>query len=143
MRGKRGSVLLIVVIAGVIGAYIGYRCVGPPAPPEVDRIIHSESVVNPEVARFYTAIKAGLTSLSAAISAVLLYIYASLYRKMRSEFTLGLMVSTFALMVYAVTANPIFHHIIGHRAVGPGPVLVIPDFFITLALGVLLYLALK
>ncbi|ALV63475.1 MULTISPECIES: hypothetical protein [Thermococcus] len=137
------AVVVIIIAAGILGALIGYRYVGPPGPGEVQRVIHSRSVVDPSTAKLYTTIKAGLTSLSAAMSIVLLWIYGNLYRKLRSEFTLGLIVATSALLVYAVTANPIFHTLIGHRAIGPGPVLVIPDFFITLALAVLLYLALK
>lgn len=103
---RKVLIVLTVILIGLIGAFLGYRYVGPPGPGEVERIIQSPCVIDPATARLYTAIKAGLTSLSAAIGIVLLWIYGNLYRKVRSEFTLGLMVATSALLVYAVTANP-------------------------------------
>lgn len=121
---RKVLIVLTVILIGLIGAFLGYRYVGPPGPGEVERIIQSPpGVIDPATARLYTTIKAGLTSLSAAIGIVLLWIYGNLYRKVRSEFTLGLMVATSALLVYAVTANPLFHRLVGGhtRRSAPGP----------------------
>jgi len=77
------------------------------------------------------------------ISIILIGIYVKLYRKIKSDFTLGLLIVMFAFLVYGITSNPLFYTIFGYWGFGLGPFQMMPDIFATLALGVLLYLSLK
>jgi hypothetical protein len=91
----------------------------------------------------YLPLKAAITCVNIALSVILLAIYVSLYRQIKTEFTIGLIVVTFSLLVYAVTSNPLIHMLFGFRWFGMGPFIMIPDIFATLALAVLLYISLK
>jgi hypothetical protein len=73
----------------------------------------------------------------------LLVIYVDIYRAVRSRFTVGLIVTIVALLVYAITSNPILQLFLGYPISGPGPFLFIPDIFTALAAGVLIYLSLE
>ena len=63
--------------------------------------------------------------------------------KLKSEFTLGLMVFSLTLLLYALTSNPLLQWVFGYQAFGLGPFAMIPELFTTLALAVMLYLTLK
>jgi hypothetical protein len=73
----------------------------------------------------------------------LLVIYLDIYRTVRSRFTVGLIVTIVALLVYAITSNPILQIFLGYPISGPGPFLFIPDIFTALAAGVLIYLSME
>jgi hypothetical protein len=73
----------------------------------------------------------------------LLVIYLDIYRTVRSRFTVGLIVAIVALLVYAITSNPVLHIFLGYPISGPGPFLFIPDIFTALAAGVLIYLSME
>ncbi|MBC7130472.1 hypothetical protein H5T51_04545 [Candidatus Bathyarchaeota archaeon] len=70
-------------------------------------------------------------------------IYADIYRKTRSEFTIGLIIFSAALLLYALTSNPIIIRAFGFRPLGLGPFALLPDLFAFAALMVLLYLSFK
>jgi tellurite resistance protein TehA-like permease len=57
----------------------------------------------------------------------LFIIYAGLYRKLRSSFTLGLMAVIFALGMYAITSNPLIVSLLGGRTGDIGLFQIIPD----------------
>jgi hypothetical protein len=69
--------------------------------------------------------------------------YISIYRKTRSEFTIGLIVFSIAFLMYALTSNPFMIMAFGFRPVGLGPFALLPDVFALGALAVLVYLSLK
>jgi hypothetical protein len=48
-----------------------------------------------------------------------------------------------ALLLYAITSNPLVQYIFTYRGFGMGPFILLPDIFATVALSVLLYLSLK
>ena len=64
-------------------------------------------------------------------------------RDVKSEFTFGLIVVMSALLLYAVTSNPLVQYIFSYRGFGQGPFVMLPDIFTTIALSVLLYLSMK
>jgi len=70
-------------------------------------------------------------------------IYASLFRKTKSAFVLGLLVFALVLFLYALVSNPLVSYIFGFRGYGLGPFAMLPDLFATISLGILLYLTLK
>ena len=70
-------------------------------------------------------------------------IYAGIYRRMRSSFTLGLMAVIFALEMYAVTSNPLIVSLLGGRAGDIGLFQIVPDLCTTAALLVLIRISLE
>jgi small-conductance mechanosensitive channel len=73
----------------------------------------------------------------------LLVIYVDIYRALRSRFTVGLIVTILALLVYAITSSPILQLFLGYPISGPGPFLFIPDIFTAIAASLLIYLSLE
>ena len=72
----------------------------------------------------------------------LFLIYAGIYRRVRSSFTLGLMAVIFALGMYAVTSNPLIVSLLGGRTGEIGFIQVIPDLCATAALLILIRISL-
>jgi len=73
----------------------------------------------------------------------LFIIYAGIYRKLRSSFTLGLMAVIFALGMYAVTSNPLLVSLLGGRPDFIGVFQIVPDLCATAALVTLIWISLE
>jgi len=73
----------------------------------------------------------------------LFVIYAGIYRRVRSSFTLGLLAVIFALGMYAVTSNPLPAGLLGSRTGDIGLFQIIPDLCTTVALIVLIRISLE
>jgi len=82
-----------------------------------------------------------LSSLNSILLTILLVTYIGIYRKTRSEFSIGLVVFTIALLLYALASNPLIHGIAGFRGSGLGPFTMLPDLFTCIASAILLYLS--
>ena len=95
-----------------------------------------------DIELFYK-IKTILSSINATLLVFLLATYVDMYKKIPSEFTLGLIVFSLILLLYALSSNPLLQWLFGYRAFGLGPFAMLPDMFTTLALAVLLYLTMK
>jgi len=91
---------------------------------------------------FYIA-KTVISTINAIILIFLIFVYIDIYRKTRSEFTVGLVIFSATLLLYALTSNPIVIRAFGFRLFGLGPFALLPDFFTLAALIVLLYLSIK
>ena len=98
--------------------------------------------ISGDIELFYT-IKTVVCSMNTALLIILLITFIDIYRKIKSEFTIGLAIFSTALLFYSLTSNPILHSIFGFYAYGLGPFAMLPDLFTFLALIVLLYLSLK
>ncbi len=70
-------------------------------------------------------------------------LYAKIYRKTKSPFSLGLTIFSFAFLINILTSSPILQAVCGFRSSGLGPFIILPDLFITLALLILVYLTTK
>ena len=95
-----------------------------------------------DIELFYT-IKTLVSTINATLLVFLLITYVDIYGQTKSDFTIGLLVFSLVLLLYALVSNPIVHWIFGFRGVGLGPFAVLPDLFTCAALAVLLYLTLK
>ncbi|AGB02097.1 hypothetical protein [Methanoregula formicica] len=73
----------------------------------------------------------------------LFIIYAGIYRRMKSSFTLGLMAVIFALGMYAVTSCPLIISLVGGRTGDIGLFQIIPDLCTTIALVILIRISLE
>jgi len=91
---------------------------------------------------FYTA-KTVVSTINVTLLVFLLVTYIGIYKKTRSEFTIGLTIFSVVLLLYALTSNPLVQWTFGFRAYGLGPFAMMPDLFTFVALAVLLYLSVK
>ena len=90
----------------------------------------------------YTA-KAVVSTVNIALLIFLHATYIDIYRKTRSEFTIGLIVFSMIFMLYIVVSNPLIIWAFGYRIFGMGPFALLPDVFTLAALVVLLYYVFK
>ena len=153
-------ILAIILIAGTIGASLGYYFADSLKSPIFKRDFDKDSdddinKTNPprdykeEIERaeenfeIYVSMKTAVTLINTVIALILIGMYVNIYRKVKSDFTIGLIVVMFALLLYAITSNPFIHTLFSYRGFGMGPFIMLPDIFATIALSVLLYLSLK
>lgn len=95
-----------------------------------------------DIELYYTA-KTVISTINVTLLISLLIMYIGIYRKTRSEFTIGLVVFSLILLLNALASNPLMHWIFGFSAFGLGPFAMLPDLFTFVALAVLLYLTVK
>jgi len=92
---------------------------------------------------FFYTIETVVSTINVTLSIFLLLIYVDIYRKTRSEFTIGLMIFSAVFLLNALASSPIFRGAFGYRPFGLGPFAMLPDLFTLAALSVLLYLSFK
>jgi len=92
-----------------------------------------------DIELFYT-VETVVSAVNVTLSIVLLLMYLSIYRRTRSEFTIGLMIFSAVLLLHAFVSFPLLHRAFGFYPFGLGPFAMLPDLFTCLALAVLLYL---
>jgi tellurite resistance protein TehA-like permease len=88
-------------------------------------------------------LKTAISFINIGLLIPLFIIYAGIYRKMKSSFTLGLMAVVFALGIYAVTSNPLLVSLLGGRAEYIGLFQIVPDLCTTIALIILIRISLE
>jgi hypothetical protein len=91
---------------------------------------------------FYVA-QTVVSTVNVTLLIFLLVTYIDIYRRTRSQFTIGLIIFSLVFLLNALTANPIVIWVFGFRAFGLGPFALLPDLFEFVALTVLLYLSIK
>ena len=112
-------------------------------PVPFDRIVTGANYSYYGDIELFYKIQTILSSINATLLVFLLGTYVDMYMKLKSEFTIGLMLFSLTLLMYALTSNPLLQWIFGYQAFGLGPFAMLPEMFTTLALSVLLYLTLK
>jgi tellurite resistance protein TehA-like permease len=88
-------------------------------------------------------LKTAISFINIGLIIPLFIIYAGIYRRMRSSFTLGLMAVIFALGMYALMSNPLLISLLGGRAGYIGLFQIIPDLCATVALVILIWISLE
>jgi hypothetical protein len=91
---------------------------------------------------FYTA-KTVVSTINVTLSIFLLITYIDIYKKTKSEFTIGLIIFSMVFLLNALASNPLVIWAFGFRPFGLGPFALLPDLFTLGALAVLLYLSVK
>jgi len=91
----------------------------------------------------YYTLNTVISSINVTLLIFLLITYIGMYRKIKSEFTIGLIIFSIVLLFYALASNPLVHWAFGFRAFGLGPFVMLPNLFTCVALSVLLYLTVK
>jgi hypothetical protein len=144
-----GLVITSIILAGIIGGGLGLffsdSLMDPFFVGKTERENLKEKIEKENETRSLTlAITSSITLINITLSIILISLYVNLYRRVKSEFTVGLIIIMIAFLIYAITSNPFFHLIFGYRGIfGIGPFILIPHIFTTLALAVLLYISLK
>jgi hypothetical protein len=92
---------------------------------------------------FFYMVQTVLSTVNVTLLIFLLITYVDIYRRTRSQFTIGLIIFSIVFLLNALTANPIFIWVFGFRAFGLGIFALLPDLFEFVALTVLLYLSIK
>lgn len=91
----------------------------------------------------YYTVKTVISTINVTLLIFLLITYIAIYTKTKSEFTIGLIIFSMILLLYALSSNPLIQWIFGFRAFGLGPFAMLPDLFTCVALALLLYLSVK
>lgn len=144
-NGKIWLILVVIVAIALLTAFLATRY-----PSSNDRLFQPRAGRPPpprppppgDIELFYT-VKTVISSINAALLVVLLGTYINIYLKTQSQFTVGLIIFSLILLLYALASNPLVHLAFGFRAFGLGPFAMLPDLFTCVALFVLLYLTLK
>jgi len=97
----------------------------------------------PEDIEFFYTVQTVVSTVNVTLSFILLLIYVSIFRRTRSEFTIGLIVFLVAFFLNAIFSNPLVTQAFGYSPIGLGPFVLLPDVFTFTALAVLLYLSVK
>jgi hypothetical protein len=90
--------------------------------------------------QIYYSFKAVLASVNAFLLISISLIYIKVYNETGLEFSLGLVIFSFALLFYALTSNPLLVRYAGFMGSGLGPFAMLPDLFTCIASITLLYL---
>ncbi len=147
---KVSIIVAILIVVAVLSDFLATQnAPTPPTSPFEPRQLPSDrfnfdrySPITGDLELFYK-VKTVLSSVNATLLVFLLATYIDMYKKLQSEFTIGLIIFSLILLLYALSANPLLQWLFGFRAFGLGPFAMLPDLFTTLALAVLLYLTMK
>lgn len=139
---KIGLVLLVLVAVAIFSGFWA-TTFEPRAPPFEPRLRPPlDGQIRQDLELFYI-IKTVVSSVNVTLLVFLLVTYIGIYRKTQSEFTVGLIMFSIVLLLYALASNPIVQVAFGYRAFGLGPFAMLPDVFSLVALSVLLYLTIR
>ena len=140
-RNQKAWIVFAALIAvALLVSYLGVNYVEPARPPFGQRPSFPPS---PGDIQLYYTVRIVLTTINATLLILLFSAYLGMYRKVKSDFTLGLMVFSVVLFLYALSSNPLVQRPFGFHAFGLGPFAMLPDLFTCVALGVLLYLTFR
>ena len=107
--------------------------------------LFSEFFLGPRLDRqprllFLLSAKLFVSTFNVVVLLALVATYVSIYRDIPNQFTLSLLLFCLALLLYALTSNPLVHVYLGFRG-GPqlGLFTFLPDLFASVAVVALLY----
>jgi hypothetical protein len=149
-RNLKIAALFIILVVVAFSSY-WWATTNTPTPPleprrfPPDRIIRDRDMFSSFVAdiELYYTLHTVISSINATLLVFLLITYLDIYKTLKSEFTIGLIIFSMILLLYALVSNPLMQSVFGFQAIGLGPFAMLPDLFTCLALAVLLYLTMK
>jgi hypothetical protein len=142
-RLKYGLIVSILVIVAVFAAFWVLVIQQPQIPGFQQRRLPPPSGFIPGDLEYFYAAYTIISSINIALLVILILIYANIYLKTRSQFTIGLIIFAAVFLVKDVTASPLIIGLYGFRAYGLGPFEFLPGLLEFVALTVLLYLSIK
>jgi hypothetical protein len=132
--------LIAVVIVGTLAALWAASTFFSPFSPFSHPPPPYYSPIHGDIEFFYTA-QTVVSTINVMLSIILMLIYASIYRKTRSEFTIGLIIFSAVFFLTALASDPLVVRAFGYRPIGLGPFALLPALFTFGALIALLYLS--
>lgn len=135
--------LVLTVSIAVILLSAFWASVHLPGPPPFSSRAAPPMIPPPGDIELYYTVKTVLSTLNVTLLIFLLATYVLMYIRGRSDFTLWLAIISIALLLNALTSNPLVQWIFGFRPFGLGPFAMLPDIFTLVVLAILLYLTLK
>jgi hypothetical protein len=135
-------ILLTVIVVAILATLWATSILWFPRSPFEPRLPPPLEKILGDIELFYT-VETIVSVINVTLSIFLLLMYINIYRKTRSEFTIGLIIFSTVLLLHAFVSIPLTHGVFGFYDFGLGPFAMLPDLFTCLALGVLLYLTFK
>lgn len=129
------KVVLIIVAGLLISTFLTLTISNSPGPtgrgPGMHMFDGLETVLR---------VKVFISTLNVVLIGALLLNYVSIYRDIPNKFTLSLIIFSMALLLYAISSNPLIQVVLGFRGgVGLGPFTFLSDLFASVAIITLLY----
>lgn len=135
------SVIILLTISFSIPVLLKASPAGtPPKSPQLPQVQQPLPPSGQEESKDF---KTAISFINIGLIISLFAIYAGIYRRIRSSFTLGLMAVIFALCMYAVTSNPLIISLLGGRTGDIGLFQIVPDLCTTIALIILVRISLE
>jgi hypothetical protein len=138
---RNWSILVILIVVAILAALWATTTIWFPLYPFEPHERPPLEIFG-DIELFYT-IKTVVSTINVTLLIFLLLTYINIYRKTRSEFTVGLIIFSGVFLLNALASNPFVIWVFGFRPFGLGPFAMLPDLFTLAALGVLLYLSIK
>ena len=133
-RSRATLTLLAIMLVSVSSVWVAH---GEFSKGDWDFDMHELERLRDELPRALT-IKMVSTPLT---SILLIGVHVRVFRETGTRFSLGLVIFSFALILYTLASNPMLHRLVGFRRIGLGPLLMLPDLFMVIAAAILLYLS--
>ncbi len=95
-----------------------------------------------EIMKSYMYIDMGLSTIMLIVSLYLIFVYLKDYLELRSSFTLGVLLAVVSFMLFAISANPLLHMMLGIFE-KEGLFSIIPLIFATISLVMLAWVSSK
>jgi hypothetical protein len=143
MNHKTRLGLIVVVLVAVAVFATLWAIIIFEAPVHFQQRTTVPGYFNPGDLELYYVGSTVISTINIALLGILLVIYANIYIKTRSTFTIGLIVFALAFLMKDLTSSPFIVGLFSFRAVGLGPFEFLPGLFELAALSVLLYLSVK
>ncbi len=135
-------ILTTLIVVTIVAAFWAASVSWFPRYPLGPRLRPPPENIRDDIELFYT-VETVVSTINATLSILLLVIYISIYRKTRSEFTIGLIIFSAVLFLNALASIPLVHLAFGYYPFGLGPFAMLPNLFTLVALAVLLYLSVR
>ena len=136
-RSRAALTLLAIMLVSVSSVWVAH---GEFSKGDWDFDMHELERLRDELPRVLT-IKMVSTTLTSILLIGLIVVHVRVYRETGTRFSLGLVIFSFALILYTLASNPMLHRLVGFRRIGLGPLLMLPDLFMVIAAAILLYLS--
>jgi len=141
-RTRIALAILLVAMLALVAFFAAFWVTLLHLPQFPRRVPPPAGVVPGDFELFYTAYTV-VSTLNIALLVILIAIYADIYRKTRSPFTIGLVIFGVVFLVKDLTASPLLIATLGYRAFGLGVFEFLPGLFEFVALSILLYLSIR
>jgi hypothetical protein len=140
-RLRLGLVVAIIAAAAIFAAFWALNINQPTFSPFQPRSPPSVGISG-DFEYFYVVFTV-ISTINIALLVILVLIYADIYNKTRSHFTIGLVIFAVVFLMKDLFSSPFVIGLFSYRAYGLGPFAFLPGIFEFAALSVLLYLSIK